>query len=248
MKKLLGIVVLGLIACTISFAGITEKKEAPPFAFTADDKVKDFKENELIIKEKSSDIKTDEYWNKPLTKLDYVLMQFKKNADETTKNILKDKGGIYRYFDKLEHAKKYRSVTGQYGEYEVSNAVHFDEKSGKILVSFNITGLGKPKEPMSEICKKIMKYDLMFMPPQKMRGYTFHNRILNEIYRGDSYKNYNNHLEKIANNLVYVLSLSSRIATSETKADEDIFQMVCYKLNSEENYIIRKHSMGFVED
>lgn len=248
MKFFFGIIVPILLLFNVSYAGITQKKEAPSFAFTADDKVKNFEENETIIKDNSTDIKTDKYWNKPLTKLDYALMQFKKTADETTKKIIKDKEGIYRYFNRLEHPKKYRDVTGKYGDYDVSNAVYFDEKTGKIIVSFNITDLGKPKEPMSEICKKIMKYDLMFMPPQKMRGYTYHNRILKEIYRGDDYKNYTKHLEKIANNLVYILSLTSNIATSETKADEDMFQMTCYKLNSEENYILRKISYGFVED
>ena len=87
----------------------------------------------------------------------------------------------------------------------------------------------------------------MFMPPQKMRGYTYHNAILNELFRGDNYNNYNKYLEKIANNLVYFLSISSEVNTSETKADIDIFNMNCYKLNSEENYVFRKSSYSFVE-
>ena len=49
----------------------------------------------------------------------------------------------------------------------------------RIVVSFNIDGVGKAKEPISkEKC---------------MRGYTYHNGILNEHT-----KNYNDYLEKIA--------------------------------------------------
>ena len=33
----------------------------------------------------------------------------------------------------------------------------------------------------------------------------------------------------------------------EAKADIDIFNMNCYKLNSEENYVFRKSSYSFVE-
>ena len=105
MKFFFGIIVPILLLFNVSYAGITQKKEAPSFAFTADDKVKNFEENETIIKDNSTDIKTDKYWNKPLTKLDYALMQFKKTADETTKKIIKDKEGIYRYFNRLEHPK-----------------------------------------------------------------------------------------------------------------------------------------------
>ena len=76
MKFFFGIIVPILLLFNVSYAGITQKKEAPSFAFTADDKVKNFEENETIIKDNSTDIKTDKYWNKPLTKLDYALMQF----------------------------------------------------------------------------------------------------------------------------------------------------------------------------
>ena len=94
MKKLLGILVLSLLWCNISFAGVEKKEEVPPFAFTVDDKINDVVEGELMITDKSIDIKMDGYWNQPLTKLDYVLMQFKKKADETTDKILKDKKDI----------------------------------------------------------------------------------------------------------------------------------------------------------
>ena len=44
MKFFFGIIVPILLLFNVSYAGITQKKEAPSFAFTADDKVKNFEE------------------------------------------------------------------------------------------------------------------------------------------------------------------------------------------------------------
>ncbi len=249
MKKLLGIVLLSLLLCNVGFAGLLPGPK-PSFQFTEDDKIKESKEGESIIdkSKKSTDIKNNKYWNSPLTKFDYVLMQFKMAADAETEKILKKKKEVYFYFDRFERIKKYWELFGRYKDFDVTNSVYFDEDSGKIVVSFNIDGVGKAKEPMSKFCKRFIKYDLMFMPPQKMRGYTYHNRILNELYRGDDYKNYNDYLEKIANNLIYVLSVTSEVPTSKTKSDKNVFNMTCWKLNNEENYILRKWSYSLKEN
>ena len=68
MKKLLGIVVLGLLFSNILYAEVK-----PMFPFTIDDQITTYKDGEEIIKNKSNELISDEYWNKPLTKLDYYI-------------------------------------------------------------------------------------------------------------------------------------------------------------------------------
>ena len=48
MKKLLGIIVLGLMFCNVGFAGLLQGPK-PSFQFTEDDKIKESKEGESII-------------------------------------------------------------------------------------------------------------------------------------------------------------------------------------------------------
>jgi len=237
MKKIFLIIILNLLYVNFSFADLETKKEHPPFPFTVDDKVKEFDEIEKMftIFSSTTDIKTDKFWNQPITKLDYILMQIKKHADEKSKQVLNGRA-LKEYFDKYENKKKYHELFGRYKDIQLDNSVFFSEKSGKILVSFVINDVGKAKKPMSEICENLLKYDFISypLPDQKIMGYSYHNALLNELYRGDGYENYNTHLKKIADNLVYSLSITSLVSMSKTKKDYDIFTMMCWKPNEDE--------------
>ena len=250
MKKLFLIIFLNLLYVNFSFAGLEVKKEHPPFPFTVDDKVKEYDEKEQIITIFSStaDIKKDKFWNEPFTKLDYILMQIKNHADKKSKQVLNGIA-IKEYFDKYENKKKYHKLFGRYKDIQVDNSVFFNEKKGKIIVNFTINDVGKAKKPMSEICESLLKYDLINypLPSQKMIGYTYHNALLNELYRGDGYENYDAHLKKIADNLVYILSITSLVSVSETKNDDDTFTMICWKPNEDE-IEFRKWSRSYREN
>ena len=66
MKKLLGIVVLGLF-----FSGSAYSAEPIVFPFTIDEQVQTAKDNEDVVQIQSNELKSDDYWNSPLTRLDY---------------------------------------------------------------------------------------------------------------------------------------------------------------------------------
>lgn len=241
MKNFLVILLLSLLFCNFTNA----ERIKPPFIFTTDDKIPTAKDGESILTDKSSEIINEEYWSQPLTKLDYILMQFKLHAENNSKE-LSDGKTLGLYFEKFENPKSEHKLFGRYKDITVDNGVYFDESLGKIVVTFAIRDLGKAKEPMSEICKKLLRYDIMRypLPDQEMRGYSYHNAILNELFRGDSYKNYNQYLKKIADNLVYVLSLNSEVLLNQKK-DIDMFNMTCWKPDKTDNYIFRKWSLGF---
>ena len=75
MKKLLGIVVLGLLVFMPAYSEISDKR--PQFPYTADAQLENSKFDEELKKIASYEIRNENYWNEPLTRLDYVLMQLK---------------------------------------------------------------------------------------------------------------------------------------------------------------------------
>jgi len=221
--------------------------EKAMFPFTIDEQVKEAEDNETFIKETSKEIIKDDYWNSPLTKLDYMLMQIKKTADKTSEYLLSDTESgtvLDGYFEKGMYLKKYRKIFGTYKKQEVENYIYFDEAKGKIIISFRIKELGKAKQPMKEICSSMMKLYMggLHMPRQELIGYSYHNNLLKELFRGGDYKDYNKYVEKIANNIVYVLSLTSINQKSMEKRDEEIFNMTCFKTSKDSEVEFRKWS------
>jgi len=249
MKKLLGIVVLGLL-----FFNNLLAEEKPIFPFTTDDQIKTFDDGgEEIIKNKSDELIFDEYWNKPLTKLDYYLLQLKDKADEVSNDIKlihsDGSGYLIEYFEKIENLKKYQSLFGKYVDFDVSNKVYYLEDLGKIVIGFEINDVGKAKKPMKELCKNLLEKDLIRrgMPDQSFSSPVYYRMLLNQLYRGGDKKTYNNQLKKIANNIVYRVSITSKVSTSLEKMDYDMFNVSCYKLSSKDKIIYRKWSFASKE-
>lgn len=225
-----------------------------PFAFTVDEKVQDIKNYELSTNTKSTELNNDKYWNQPLTKLDYVLIQLKNSADKTSDFFLTkiNPNGtrLDFYFEKAENPIDGPSFLGKYKTPRASNSVYFDELKGKIIVKFEISDVGKAKKPMKEICSDIMKYYIaegFNMPRQELFGFSHHNTLLKELYRGGNFDDYNKYLETIANNLVYVLILNSTVSKSLTlkKMEEDHFVMICSKISKNEKIRFGKSSFTF---
>ena len=75
-----------------------------------------------------------------------------KRPSETSKEIGKiySDGSAYllEYFDRIEYLKKYQKLFGKYEPFRITNRVFYDEIKGKIIISFDISGVGKQKKPM----------------------------------------------------------------------------------------------------
>lgn len=240
MKKLIILIILPLCIINSSNAELP----APPFEFTVDEKISDWEDTDTFKNvKKSSKIINDEFWNQPLTKLDYVLIQLKQLADERLDSIT-DKS-MSEYFEKNEYKKEYQKTFGKYKTLNLDNDVYFDKEKGKIIIGFEIDGLGKAKQPMSEICQNILElYLISFVMPKKERGMWFyHNTLLNELYRGDQYENYSDNLKNIANNIIYILKLTSEIEFDH-ELDVDFFTMACILPVESGKYEFRKSSFS----
>ena len=245
MKKLLGIIVFNLLLSGNAYAN-----EKLIFPFTVDEQIQTFKDGgEKIVTNKSNELIKDEYWNTPLTKLDYYLIQLKNKADETSKEIGKiySDGSAYllEYFDRIEYLKKYQKLFGKYESFSITNRVFYDEIKGKIIISFDISGVGKQKKPMKELCKILIDKKLFLngMPDQSYNRPSNHRFLLNQLYRGGTWKkNYDQQLKKIANNIVYKVNITSKVSTSSEKMNYNLFGVSCFKLNDKDKIIYRKWS------
>ena len=244
MKKILSLIFVSLL---LSWNAYADEKD-PIFPFTIDDQIQNSNDDEDIINSKSNLLSSDKYWNTPLTKLDYYLMQLKNKADETSKEIelihSDGSGYLLNYFEKIERLKKYHKLFGKYENFRVSNNVYYNESKGKIIIGFSINDVGKAKKPMKELCKTLLEKDLRLrgMPDQSFSSPVYYRMLLNQLYLGENRKDQDKKIKKIADNMVDWVSITSKVSTNLEKNDYKMFSISCFKLSDEEEIIYRKWS------
>lgn len=250
MKKIFLILLINFILFKNSFSS-----EQLTFPFTVDDQVQTFAEKgEVIVNNNSTDIKSNNYWNKPFTKFDYYLTQIKDLADEAVEDIKKiypdGSGFLVNAFEKKKNPKKFWSIAGQTDDYEVSNTVFFNEDKGKVIINISIRA-GKALKPLKETCKNIIENEMAnswSIPAQSLESYASPNRrLLGLLNQNDSLNYYDKELKVIADNIVYGVNINSNVLKTLEKSDADIYSMYCYKLNSKDEIIYRKWSGTFKE-
>ena len=255
MKKkynylLISVIVISITSIFVPLNLNANSSEPILFPFTVDEQVKTHEDNEDIIKNKSTELKSDTYWNKPFTKLDYYLMQIKNNLDKASEDwqkVYSDGSGLLvDKFEKIKIEKKYWSFRGKTEEIEVSNNVHFNVDTGKIIIAFSVKA-GKAKKPLKETCENLIEKEMtrnFYIPSQNITPSSPNKFLLNLLYRGDGYKNYDNELKKVANNIVYIVSLTSEVLRDIEKSGYDYYSMTCYKLSHNEDILFRKWSFA----
>ena len=201
----------------------------PTFPFTVDEQVQEANKNHdnIFVKmNKSDELNTDKYWNTPLTRLDYYLMQIKKAADKVSKDIERTHSDgsslLGSYFERIENSKKMHKFLGKYKDFTVFNYVRYNEEEGKIFITFDVSGVGKAKKPMKEICRDLVRRKIersLDLPRLEKASNEFSNKeLLGQLRRGGDY---GKELEKIANNIVYTLGITSIVN------HQDMFHMSC---------------------
>ena len=219
MKKLLGIMVLGLL-----LSGNGYSTEPIVFPFTIDEQVQTAKDNEDVVQIQSNEL---------------------QSASKDMERIHSDGSSMLgQYFESIKVQKKYWDIFGKYEKNSVTNKVYYDESKGKIIITFNIKA-GKAKEPLKKICQNVFKSEIdrsWYIPNQKITAASPNSRLLKQLYRGGSYKDYNKQIEKVANNIVYTLSVNSEVLKSIDNQAKDFFNMTCYKLKPNDEIIYRKWS------
>jgi hypothetical protein len=202
---------IGLIF--ILFSSEAEAAKDVPFLFAEDEALSD--SGEFFDKiEKSHEIEKDEFLQSPLTKLDYILMKLENELIGQKDRIA---GEINTYFEKQ----------GKYSEANLEFHAYYRENFGRIGLKVEITGLGKPKQPMKKFCDEIIE-ELQSVFPQEPSGFMMYHRSLGILARKE-FKFYKSPVDIITRNHSFGVRLQSDYKNGRF---EDHYYLQCFKLDS----------------
>ena len=212
MKKLFSIYVFLLFV--YPNIAISEKPIVQvPFLFTEDEELETIESYDDILHDKSQAISKDEYLNEPLTKLDFVLTKMNEGMEEHIDYMqIYLEGGYDKHFETIVRPGERPSSIFP----RLSGSVRFKQKQGKIIVSTHLEGAGKPRKPLNKICKDLMAYYLSF--PQEPELNYVYQYLMEELHRGEDYDITKPSFDKIANNIVWEVKISSIVYTEDFKS------------------------------
>ena len=213
MKKLFSILVFLLFVYPNT--AISEKQIVEiPFLFAEDEELETIETYDDILHDKSQAILKDEYLSEPLTKLDFVLIKMNEEVEEQIDymKIYLD-GGYDKDFETIVRPGERPSSIFP----RLSGSVRFKQKQGKIIISTFLEGAGKPRKPLNKICKDLMGYYTMRFPQDLKWNYVY-QYFIGELHRGEDYDRTKPSSDKIANNIVWEIKISSIVYTEDFKS------------------------------
>ena len=222
MKKLFSILVFLLFVYPNT--AISEKQIVEiPFLFAEDEELETIETYDDILHDKSQAILKDEYLSEPLTKLDFVLIKMNEEVEEQIDymKIYLD-GGYDKDFETIVRPGERPSSIFP----RLSGSVRFKQKQGKIIISTFLEGAGKPRRPLNKICKDLMAYYLSF--PQEPELNYVYQYLMEELHRGEDYDITKPSFDKIANNIVWEVKISSIVYTEDFK-NLNYYTLICIK-------------------
>ena len=222
MKKIFSILVFLLFVYPNT--AISEKQIVEiPFLFTEDEKLETIENYDDILHDKSQAILKDEYLSEPLTKLDFVLIKMNEEVEEQIDYMkIYLEGGYDKDFETIK--PPWENYPTSYPK--LSGSVRFKQKQGKIIISTFLEGAGKPRRPLNKICKDLMAYYLRF--PQEPELNYVYQYLMEELHRGEDYDITKPSFDKIANNIVWEVKISSIVYTEDFK-NLNYYTLICIK-------------------
>ena len=222
MKKIFSILVFLLLV--YPNIAISEKQIVEiPFLFTEDEKLKTIETYDDILHDKSQAILKDEYLSEPLTKLDFVLIKMNEEVEAQIDYMkIYLEGGYDKDFETIK--PPWENYPTSYPK--LSGSVRFKQKQGKIIISTFLEGAGKPRKPLNKICKDLMAYYLRF--PQEPELNYVYQYLMEELHRGEDYDITKPSFDKIANNIVWEVKISSVVYTENFK-NLNFYTLICIK-------------------
>ena len=222
MKKIFSILVFLLLV--YPNIAISEKPIVQiPFLFTEDEEIETIESYDDILHDKSQAISKDEYLNEPLTKLDFVLTKMNEEVEAQIDYMkIYLEGGYDKDFETIK--PPWENYPTSYPK--LSGSVRFKQKQGKIIVNTFLEGAGKPRRPLNKICKDLMAYYLRF--PQEPELNYVYQYLMEELHRGEDYDITKPSFDKIANNIVWEVKISSVVYTENFK-NLNFYTLICIK-------------------
>jgi hypothetical protein len=198
------------------------------FPFTVDQNTKNEDINQLLAEK---DIQSDKWFMSPPTRLElltYSIDQYFQKEVANLWHMIK----IEKYFE-----QQYR-----YGSVQVEANVRFYSDKDMFGATVSITGLGKPKKPMKEVCSEILN---LMDSSLKGGGYLYQNTFLRTFIQGDPRDPEVVRIaEKLRKNFLVMVILEAKF-DKEQDADvipRDFYEMRCYKSPEETQVHYSKRS------
>ena len=199
----IGLLIAALLIATPIHAGENEVKV--PFLFTDDQKAPQSDLNKIIAP--SDALRKHPYLTGPMTRLEYMLTQMERRLNEN--------GAIASAQNILNGA--FERVIGVFGareDAEVEGFARYRDDTGKVIVGYNVTNIGRPREPMRKTCEYLLGR-LKRKIPQENIGYLLHNSTLG-VLAHKKYDGYTPMLRLLATNIVHKVSLTSESDKGDT--------------------------------
>jgi hypothetical protein len=191
------LLIVGLALVLLLPTGIhsqSRNKVEMPFLFTDDQTAP---QSDLADIKPSDVLRTDAYLNGPMTRLEYFLSQMEVALNDE----LSISGVKHRLAERFEPGRP------PFAPERVRGGARYSQLSGKIMVAYTIEGLGRPRSPMRDACKEILKL-LEHTVRQDNLGFSLHNTLLGVLAHTD-YPAYTPMLQKVASQIVHRVAITS---------------------------------------
>lgn len=218
-----------IIIGSVSAGSAEEHLEKVPFLFSADEKVRSSELSEEISR--SDALRTDAYLSAPMTRLEYILTKIEARLNEQT--------GRSIFLESVENSFEKSRDLGGFVDPEIEGRASFYKLAGKVMISYSISELGRPRRAMKETCDESLS-NLKSMFPYKLIGYLYHNTLLGVLWQEKDASYYAPVLQKLAENFVLRVSLTSQsekgqvmhfLACQQEKDGETVYQKWSFRLD-----------------
>jgi hypothetical protein len=181
-----------LVFLAIELATYQSSVFAADFLYTEDNGIV-FTEKEMDASlKREEELPDNEWWNKPLTRLDYALMRIDGELHSHISNQIRLNIPGYFEASKLD-VDNIWSVDGD---------ARYMETLGRVILRVGASGIGRPKKPMKQFCEQMIEDVKLSYPLDLGFSWFWQNNALgileHDVSRPDDHNKYTGVAEKLA--------------------------------------------------
>jgi hypothetical protein len=186
----------------------TALADSPHFLFSEDEQIAGTMNQAMPALKQDDEVRSDEWLNAPMTRLDYVLSRFEDRGDFVKRSIT---SALQRSFERESDGITVDYIAG------------FTEQSGRIVLYVDVEGFGEPHRPLKEMCEQTLGV-LRSSFPTNLPIDAWERTALGVLARGRPSQSYADSLRKIVESIV----LSANIQALVPNGDKPkVFQVYC---------------------
>jgi hypothetical protein len=191
------------------FIGVTiGLADGPHFLFSEDEQIIGTMNQAVPALRQDNEVRSDEWLNAPVTRLDYVLSRFEDRADFVKRSITSALQGSFE--------TESDGVTVDY-------IVGFAEQSGRTVLHVDVEGFGEPHRPLKAMCEQALSV-LRTSFPTNLPADAWERTALGVLARGRPSQSYADSLRKIVESIVLSANIQALVPNG---SKPKVFQVYC---------------------